>query len=105
MTPNHVKAEIDRRNRYPAVTERLNQRERPSASTSIADAAARLTSSTTANPNRPVQATGTIWRRRYPRALNGLGVITAHEAMGGLLALGAVAGVIMVAHQLYRRRK
>jgi hypothetical protein len=36
---------------------------------------------------------------------NGLGVITAHEAMGGLLALGAVAGVIMVAHQLYRRRK
>jgi hypothetical protein len=37
--------------------------------------------------------------------LDGLGAITAHQAMGGLLALGAVAGAIMVAHQLSRRRK
>lgn len=37
--------------------------------------------------------------------LNGLGAPTAQEAMGGLLALGAIAGVLMVAHQLYRRRK
>jgi hypothetical protein len=40
-----------------------------------------------------------------PSQLDGLGAITAQEAMGGLLALGAVAGVIMVAHQLSRRRK
>jgi hypothetical protein len=37
-----------------------------------------------------------------PSQLDG---ITAQGAMGGLLALGAVAGVLMVAHQLSRQRK
>lgn len=43
--------------------------------------------------------------RDKPTQLDGLGEITAHQAMGGLLALGAVAGAVMVAHQLSRRRK